>query len=112
MRTPPPTPVSPIRTPTTKPTRILSAITALLRMLLLLARSLGSSTVYANKALALQVQNDFLRRFFGREVASIDGVLGIGPTFVRIREAGQLLQVSCPRLGINSLSVALLADLH
>src|SRR5580704_10971576 len=66
--TPPPKPVMPIRVPTTKPIRILSAIA----MTELVAASspgnagpeLRPSSVHSDEALPLQVQNDLLCSFF------------------------------------------------
>src|SRR5258707_10438414 len=67
-RTPPPIPVRPMRTPTTNPTRILTAIKGMTRLDLFLLH-LGTPSrglpIYADEALALEVQNDRLRGFLG-----------------------------------------------
>src|SRR4030081_3235219 len=76
-RTPPPTPVRPIRTPTTKPTRILIAIKFIATKLALLS---GSGD--ADEAFAFQVQNDLLGCFLRRPLAGVNGHLSVGRNFV------------------------------
>src|SRR6202171_6364441 len=94
-RTPPPTPVRPMRTPTTKPTRILIAIKFIATTLALLSGSRD-----ADEAFAFQVQNDFLGCFLGRQLAGIDGYLSVGRNLIGIRDTGELLEDSSPSLGI------------
>src|ERR1700722_14084925 len=106
-RTPPPTPVRPMRTPTTKPTRILAASIGIVGPLLLLA-----GAVHADEAFALQVENDLLRGLLGRKFAGVDGDFGIGRNFVRIGDTSEFLKNAGTRLGVESLAIALLADLN
>src|ERR1700686_4591717 len=68
--------------------------------------------VYSDEAFALQVQNNFLCRFFGGQFASIDGYVGIRWRFVGIRDSREFLKNARPRLGIESLAVALFAHFH
>src|SRR5580765_6106283 len=108
--TPPPTPLNPIRMPTTKPTTTLASRSmcnppsyyAVLR----------NCSVHSDEALALKVQNNFLRRFFWRQIPGVDGHFRISWRFVWIRDAGELLENSRSGLCVKSLAVPLLADIH
>src|ERR1700738_420215 len=82
-RTPPPTPVRPMRTPTTKPTRILIAIKFIATTLALLTGPRA-----AEEAFAFQVQIDFPGCYLGRQLAGIDGHLSVGRNFVVVRYTG------------------------
>src|SRR5215472_6981661 len=104
--TPPPTPLIPIKTPTTKPTRILSASSDMFSPVLLRCGS-----VYSDEALALQVQNNFLGGFFGRQLASVNCHFRIWRNFVGIGDPGEFLEDASSCFGIQALAVALLADL-
>src|SRR5438445_13454311 len=75
--TPPPSPVIPIRVPTTRPIRILAAIS-----IQLLSRD--RSRVNANESFALQVQNDLLGGFFGRQISGVDDYFGVFWLLIRI----------------------------
>jgi hypothetical protein len=57
-----------------------------LTLLTLLAVAVG-----ADEALALEVQQDGLRRFLGTQLGSIYHDFGIGGRLVRIRDAGEFL---------------------
>src|SRR5437660_11035876 len=98
-KTPPPSPVRPMRVPTKKPTRILAAnkgitIPAISSVADLaswrdgrlarpggrgrppLHKTLGRRSVYANKTLLLEMQDDLLSSFFGRKFHRVDYDLG------------------------------------
>src|SRR5579864_2953788 len=107
MRTPPPTPVMPMRTPTTNPARILAAITGIM-----INSPLLSSPVDADEAFALEMKNNLLRRFARRQLARINGDFGILRSLIRIGDSRELLQNARACLGIKSLAVALLAHFH
>src|SRR5216683_7596847 len=104
-RTPPPTPVRPMRMPTTKPTRILTAISVIATKYVLLP---GSGN--ADEAFAFQVQNDLLGCFLRRPLARIDNNLSVGRNFVGVRDTRELLEDSSSSLGVQALPIALLAD--
>src|ERR1700693_958225 len=105
-RTPPPTPVMPMSTPTTNPTRILAASKGINRS------ALVSRPVHPDEAFSLQVQDDFLGGFFGRQVGGVDRDFGVRRSFVRIGDPREFLQNARACLGIKPLSVALFADLN
>src|SRR5580700_170680 len=110
-RTPPPTPVIPMRVPTRKPTR------------LLISRSISADPSQywfqrlnrlrcTDETFPLQMKDDLLRRLFGRQLASIDGDFGVGRNLIRIRNAGEFFENSRARLCVQALTVALFADFH
>src|SRR5215469_5789410 len=105
--TPPPTPLIPIKTPTTKPTRILSASSDMFSPVLL-----RCSSVYSDEAFAFQVQNNFLGRLLGRQLASVNCHFRIRRNLVRIRDPREFLQDASAGLGIQAFAVTLLANLH
>ena len=55
-----------------------------------LLRSLGGVAVHANKAFALEMQNNLLSSFLWREFSGIDVQLGIGWLLVGIADTGKL----------------------
>src|SRR5215472_7216702 len=105
--TPPPTPLIPIRIPTTKPTKILVASSGIV-----LVPLLRRGSVYSDEAFTLEVQNNFLSRFLGRQFPSVDCNLGIRRSFIGIRDPGEFLQNAGASLGIQALAVTLLADFY
>src|ERR1700683_5462636 len=78
-RTPPPTPVIPIRVPTAKPPRLLMRRSMAYRGLDRLRRR-------TDEAFPLEVQDNFLRRLFGGQVTGVNGDFGVDRGFVRIRD--------------------------
>src|ERR1700687_605421 len=68
--------------------------------------------VYSDEAFALQVQNNFLGRFFGGQFAGVDCYVRIRWRFVGIGDSREFLENSRPRPGRKSLAVALLAVFH
>src|ERR1700688_3508227 len=66
----------------------------------------------AQVALALEVEQDLLRRLLRRQGAGVDRHLGVGGLLVGVGDAGELLDQARPRLGVEALAVALLADLE
>src|SRR5277367_785029 len=112
--TPPPTPVIPIRVPTTKPIKTFSmSITNPIQLCRdLFAPRSGRVSVDPDESLTLQMQNDLLRCLFGTEFGRIDHNLGIRGLFVRVRNARELLENASASLGIQTLTVALFTGLH
>src|SRR5579863_4724131 len=109
-RTPPPTPLSPMRIPTTKPTAILAASNSMIYSLPPRPRLLSRGSVYSDEALAFQMQNDFLRGFLGRKFPGVDRHFGIGGSFIGIGDPSELLEDAGAGLGVQALAVTLLAD--
>src|SRR3990172_3004891 len=72
----------------------------------------GKLVVGADVALALQMKDDLVGSFLRAEIVGIDGYVGVGRLFVRIRDSGELFDDPRPCLGVHTLSVALLADLE
>src|SRR6201993_3142064 len=105
--TPPPTPLNPIRMPTTKPTTILASRSMSGPLFRLCCRS-----VYSDEAFPLKVQDNFLCGFLGRQLASVNRYLSIRRSFIGIGNARELLENSRARFRIEPLAVALLADFH
>src|SRR5439155_8769796 len=99
--TPPPRPVIPIRVPTTRPIRILAAIS-----IQLLSR--GRSGVNANESLALQMQDDLLGGFFGRQIRGVDDYFRVFRLLIRVWNTCELLDNAGTRLGVKTLAIALL----
>ena len=56
------------------------------------------------------MQNNFLGRLFWREVPGVDHYFCILRFFIRVRDSSELFQDSRPRLRIQALAVALLAN--
>src|SRR5713101_227394 len=130
--TPPPRPVKPISVPTVKPISIFSSKNSM-RLLVSSQFSVPSSrfsvnqnqvnelrtenrelgTVFlavavgADKALALEVQNDGLRRFLGAQLGGVNYDFGIGWRLIRIRDAGEFLDDAGASLGVQAFTVAL-----
>jgi len=71
-----------------------------------------SPTVYSYETLALEMQNDFLRSFFGSELGGIYPYFGIARFFVGIRNAGELLEDARPGLSVETFPIAPLANFH
>src|SRR3984885_9894719 len=115
-KTPPPTPVIPMRVPTPKPTRLLISrsmtITAFASLSLVgVGQSLSRFRGRSDEAFPLQVQNDLLRCLFWGKLTCVNGDFGVGRNFVRIRDAGEFLENSRARFGIQAFGVAFLADI-
>src|SRR6202043_3819773 len=113
--TPPPRPVKPISVPTMNPISTLSSKNSMPSFDLMSSqfpssrfsvnqnqvkelrtgnRELGTSlpvAVGADKALALEVQNNGLRRFLGAQLGGVNHDFGVGWRLVRIRDAGEFL---------------------
>src|SRR6266404_3450847 len=58
------------------------------------------------------MQDDFLRSLFGCELRSIDHHFSIGRLLVGVRDAGEFLDNSSPRLRVETFAIALLAYLN
>ena len=65
--------------------------------------------VGADEALALEVQNNGLRRFLGAQLGGVDHDFGINGRFVRIGDAREFLNDAGASLGVQALTVALFA---
>src|SRR3984885_14042557 len=109
-KTPPPTPVIPMRVPTPKPTRLLISrsmtITACASWSLVgVGQSLSRFRGRPDEAFPLQVQNDLLRCLFGGKLACVNGDFGVGRNFVRIRDASEFLENSGARFGIQPFAL-------
>src|SRR5215469_5897357 len=74
--------------------------------------SLRRPSIHADKPFPLEMQNDLLRRFLGRQVGRVDRYLRIGRRFVRIGDSGELLNHAGACLGIQPLAIALFADFN
>src|SRR5207253_1086855 len=100
-RTPPPSPVMPIRVPTTKPIKTLSA------MSIATCSYLRGSCIRVDpdKALSLQVKNDLLGGFLGTHVGGVNHDLGVLRCLVRIGNPGELFQDSGARFGVQPFAV-------
>src|SRR5438874_866255 len=122
--TPPPSPVIPIRVPTTKPITILATMlfpnqSRSWQPCSLLNRSLrdlrfrlsgGGAGTDSDEAFSLKMQNDLLCGFFGCHFRGVNHHLGIPGFLVGIRDASELLQDSGARLGVQSLAIPLFAN--
>src|SRR5581483_8540741 len=97
--TPPPSPVIPIRVPTTKPIVTLSAMSMTEFAVADLSRGCGG--VRCDKSFPLQVKNDFLGSFFRGKVCGVDHHLGVLRFLVRIRNASELFQDTGARFGVQ-----------
>src|SRR5882762_991825 len=130
--TPPPKPVNPISVPTVKPISIFSNKNSMrllvssqfpvpssrfsvnqnqVKELRTENRELGTVllavAVGADKALALEVQNNGLRRFLGAQLGRVNHDFGIGWRLVRIRDAGEFLDYTGASLRVQAFTVAL-----
>src|SRR5512142_1197961 len=90
-KAPPPIPVNPTRVPTMNPIPILSRIRGMVVPAATAALCGTDELADADESFALQVKNNFLRRFFRREVRGVDHDIGIGGGLVRIGNSGELL---------------------
>src|SRR5262245_38388838 len=61
-------------------------------------------------SLALEPDDDFLDRLLGRELGGVEDELGVAGLLVRIRHAGEGLDLARPRFRVETLHVARLAD--
>ena len=115
-RTPPPTPVIPIRVPTTKPIRILSSDFHVCVRGCPFQRSklhtLCGLVVGADEAFAFEVQDDLLRGFFWCQFGGIDDNFGVLGLLVRIRDTSELLKDAGAGLGVQTFTVALFAGFN
>src|SRR5271170_1447701 len=112
--TPPPTPVIPIRVPTTKPIKTFSmSITNPMQLCrgLFAPRSVRLS-VDPDESLPLQMQNDLLRCFLGTEFSGVDHNFSICRFLVRVRNAGKLLENAGASFSVETLAVTLFTSLH
>src|SRR6266568_7671499 len=64
----------------------------------------------ADVPLLLEVQDDLLRRFFGRQIRGVDHDLGVLRLLVRIRYPRELLHDPRARLGVQALAIARLTQ--
>src|ERR1022692_5094844 len=117
-RTPPPTPVIPMRVPTPKPTRLLisRSMTVPASASHDFPASSGSALnrlrSRSDEAFPLQVQDNLLRCLFGGQVTGIDGDFGVGRNFIGIRDTREFLENSRARLGVQAFAITLFADFH
>ena len=66
----------------------------------------------ADVTFALQMQDDLLGGFVGRDLGGVDRDFGVGRSLVGIGNAGELLDDAGAGLGVQSLAVAAFADLQ
>src|SRR5580658_7785285 len=64
--------------------------------------------IYADVAFALEVQENLLRCFLGREIRGVNHDIRIGGGFVGIGDAGELLEHAGTSLCVKAFAVALL----
>src|SRR5271165_3270343 len=132
--TPPPRPVIPISVPTVKPISIFSSknsmpsfesvlssrfpvLSKTNRVKTLRTRDrteycLLSVAVGSDKALALKVQNDGLRRFLGAQFGRVNHDFGISGRLVGVRDAGKFLNNAGASLGVQAFAIALFTDIN
>src|SRR5664279_6284286 len=72
-----------------------------------LAAEVGTDVVFP-----FQPENDLLCRLLRAELPSVDDELSVRGGLIRVADAGELLEHTGPRLGIEALAVSLLADLQ
>src|ERR1022692_4302221 len=113
-RTPPPSPVIPMRVPTPKPTRLLisRSMNVPASLSSFFRSGLNRLRRRSDEAFPFQVQENFLRGLFGGQVTGIDGDFGVGRNFIRIRDAREFLENSRARLGVQAFAITLFADFH
>src|SRR5207237_5489549 len=70
--------------------------------------SRGRSRINANESLALQMQNDLLGGFFGRQIRGVDDYLGIFWLLIRIRNTSELIHNAGTSLSVMTFAIALL----
>src|SRR5207249_11747468 len=67
---------------------------------------------HADKAFSLQMENNLLSCFLGRQFAGVNRHFGIGGSLIGIGNPGELFENALSCLGVKSLAVALLAHFH
>src|SRR5712692_2244450 len=75
-------------------------------------RPLFRLSIYPDKALLFKVKNNFLSGLLRRQVGGVDHHFRVRWSFVGVGNTSEFLDDSRPRLGIESLTVALLTDLQ
>src|ERR1700691_6001893 len=111
-KTPPPTPVIPMRVPTTKPIKLLISRSMTVPASAFQSKALGRLRRCTDKAFPFEMQNNFLCRLFSRQLAGINDHISVSRSFVRIRNPRELLENSGARFGVQTFAVPLFADLY
>src|SRR5262249_57243898 len=66
----------------------------------------------SDKAFAFQMKDNLLSCLIGSQVGRVYGDVGVSRFFVRIRDAGKLLNNTGARFGIKTFAVTLFANFH